>query len=97
MNIANEIRRKLGEALAPAELDVVDESARHAGHTGARPEGETHFRVRIVSRDFEGLNRIARQRRVYEILAEELRTQVHALSVEAKTPEEAQTADADRA
>jgi BolA family transcriptional regulator, general stress-responsive regulator len=88
MDIANEIRRKLSEALAPAELDVVDESARHAGHAGARPEGETHFRVRIVSRDFEGLNRIARQRRVHEVLAKELRTHVHALSIEAKTPQE---------
>jgi BolA protein len=90
MNIADGIRRKLTEALAPVELDVVDESVRHMGHAGARPEGETHFCVRIVSRDFEGLNRIARQRRVHEILANELRTRVHALSIDAKTPEEAE-------
>lgn len=86
MRVADEIRRKLSEALIPAELDVVDESARHVGHAGARPDGETHFRVRIVSRAFEGLNGIARQRLVHEILADELRTHVHALSIDAKAP-----------
>ena len=89
MRIIDQIRRKLTEALSPLELDVIDESARHAGHAGARPEGETHFRVRIVSPVFDGLNRVARQRRVHEILAEELNTRVHALSIDAKTPKEA--------
>jgi BolA family transcriptional regulator, general stress-responsive regulator len=89
MRVADEIRRKLNEALAPAELDVIDDSARHAGHAGARPEGETHFRVRIVSCAFAGMNRVGRQRRVHEILADELRTRVHALSIDAKAPEEA--------
>jgi BolA protein len=93
MRVADQIRRKLDEALSPVALDVIDESARHAGHAGARPEGETHFRVRIVSRAFEGMNRVARQRRVHEILADELRTRVHALSIDAKTPEEVQTAN----
>jgi BolA protein len=88
MRMADQIRRKLAQALAPLELDVIDDSARHAGHAGARPEGETHFRVRIVSSGFAGMNRIARQRRVHDILADELRTHVHALSIEAKTPEE---------
>src|SRR5436305_11516052 len=89
MRVADDIRRKLTEALAPAELEVIDESARHAGHAGARPEGETHFRVRIVSPAFAGMNRVARQRRVHDVLADELRTRVHALSIDAKTPEEA--------
>lgn len=89
MRVADRIQQKLHEALAPLELDVIDESARHAGHAGARPEGETHFRVRIVSPAFAGLSRVARQRRVHEILADELRTDVHALSIDAKTPEEA--------
>lgn len=88
MRVAEQIRRKLDAALSPLELDVVDESARHAGHAGTRPEGETHFRVRIVSYAFVGLNRVARQRRVHEILADELRTRVHALSIDARTPEE---------
>ena len=89
MAMAEQIQRKLFEALAPSELTIEDESARHKGHAGARPEGETHFRVRIVSRAFEGLSRVARSRRVHEILSDELRTRVHALTIEAKTPEEA--------
>lgn len=88
MHVTDQIRRKLYEALAPVELDVIDDSARHAGHAGARPEGETHFTVRIVSQTFAGMNRVARQRRVHEILADELRTRVHALSIDAKAPEE---------
>lgn len=89
MPVADQIRRKLTHALAPQDLEVTDDSALHAGHAGARPEGETHFRVRIVSHAFAGMNRVARQRRVHEVLADELRTRVHALSIEAKTPEEA--------
>ena len=88
MRVADKIRGKLTEALSPIELDVIDESARHAGHAGARPEGETHFRVRIVSRTFDGMSRVARQRRVHEILADELSTRVHALSIDAKSPQE---------
>jgi BolA protein len=88
MRVADKIRERLTEALSPIELDVIDDSARHAGHAGARPEGETHFRVRIVARAFDGLNRVARQRRVHDILADELRTRVHALSIDAKAPGE---------
>ncbi|MGH6877920.1 MAG: BolA family protein [Rhizomicrobium sp.] len=88
MTVADDIRRKLSANLAPLELAVEDESARHAGHMGARPEGETHFRVRIVSHAFEEMNRVSRQRRIHEILSEELRTRVHALSIDARTPEE---------
>ena len=92
MRVADQIRRKLTEALSPVDLDVIDESGRHAGRAGARPEGEAHFRVRIVAHACAGMNRIARQRRMHEILADELRTRVHALSIDAKTPEEVQTA-----
>jgi BolA protein len=88
MTIADGMRRKLTASLAPLELVVEDESARHAGHAGARPGGETHFHVRIVARAFEGLSRIARQRRIHEILSEELRTRVHALSIDARAPDE---------
>lgn len=88
MRVADKIRERLTEALSPIELDVIDDSAQHAGHAGARPEGETHFRVRIVARAFDGLNRVARQRRVHDILADELRTRVHALSIDAKAPGE---------
>jgi BolA protein len=87
--VADTIRKKLIAALSPAELIVEDESARHAGHSGASPEGETHFHVRIVSAAFFGMARVARQRRVYEILADELKARVHALSLETLTPDEA--------
>jgi len=79
--------RKLEAALAPVELEVIDESAGHEGHAGARPGGETHFRVEIVSQAFAGLSRIERQRLVYRILAEELAGPVHALSVGAHLPQ----------
>ena len=87
--IQDAIRLKLARAFAPDELDVADESARHAGHAGARPEGETHFRVRVVSSGFAGLSRLERQRRIYRTLAEEIARGVHALSISALTPEEA--------
>ncbi len=89
MSVAETIRAKLTEALSPAELVVEDESGRHHGHAGARPEGETHFRVKIVSVAFEGQSRVVRQRCVYEILEAEMRTRVHALALTALTPKEA--------
>ncbi|MGO8868484.1 MAG: BolA family protein [Alphaproteobacteria bacterium] len=89
MRVEARIRAKLSEALQPERLAVIDESARHAGHAGARPGGETHFRVEIVSAAFEGASRVARQRRVYEILKDELQGGVHALSLSTLTPGEA--------
>ena len=89
MNVSDTIRAKLTEALAPDALTIEDESSLHAGHMGARPEGETHFRVRIVSPVFEGVSRVERQRRVYAILADELRDRVHALALVTLTPGEA--------
>ena len=88
MSVADSIRSKLTTAFAPRELDVTDESARHAGHSGSRPGGETHFNVRIVSDSFEGVSRVERQRRVYATLAEELKGRVHALSLTTLTPAE---------
>jgi BolA family transcriptional regulator, general stress-responsive regulator len=85
---ADRIRAKLEAALAPQTLDVLDESAKHAGHAGARPGGETHFKVRIVSAAFAGMGRVERQRKVYALLAEELAERVHALALETRTPEE---------
>jgi BolA protein len=79
--------RKLEAALAPVALEVIDESAGHKGHAGARPGGETHFRVEIVSQAFAGLSRLERQRLVYGILADELAGPVHALSVHARPPQ----------
>jgi BolA family transcriptional regulator, general stress-responsive regulator len=88
MSVAAAIRQKVTDRLAPIRLDVVDESHRHAGHAGARPEGETHFAVTIVSAAFVGVGRVARQRLVYEILADELATRVHALAITTLAPGE---------
>ena len=87
--VQSAIRAKLSAAFSPARLEVVDESPRHAGHAGARPEGETHFRVEIVAAVFAGRSRVERQRLVYETLAEELKTRVHALQLQVRTPDEA--------
>jgi BolA family transcriptional regulator, general stress-responsive regulator len=88
MSIADTIRRKLTERFSPTHLEIEDQSHRHAGHAGARPGGETHFAVTIVSATFTGLSRVARQRLVYQTLAEELRTHVHALSLTTLDPGE---------
>jgi BolA protein len=88
MSVAATIRRKLTERLAPVRLEIVDESHRHAGHAGSRPEGETHFAVTIVSDAFVGLGRVARQRLVYQILVDELATRVHALALTTLAPGE---------
>jgi BolA protein len=90
MSVADSIRQKLTIAFAPAQLSVSDESARHAGHAGARPGGETHFDVVIVSESFSGLSRVERQRRIYDALDEEFRRGLHALSLKARTPAEAE-------
>lgn len=82
------IRTKLTAALAPVRLDIFDDSHRHLGHAGARPEGETHFRVEIVAACFAGKSRIERQRAVYAVLADELKERVHALQITALAPSE---------
>ncbi len=92
--IATIIRNKLTAALAPARLEIEDDSARHAGHhheggMDARPGGESHFNLTVVSTAFEGQSRVARQRTVNSLLAVELAGPVHALSIRAMTPAEA--------
>jgi BolA family transcriptional regulator, general stress-responsive regulator len=88
MTVADAIRDKLTAQLAPTRLAIVDDSHRHAGHAGARPEGETHFTVTVVSAAFVGLSRVARQRLVYQVLADELASRVHALSLTTLAPTE---------
>ena len=87
--VANAIDNKLRARFAPQHLDIEDESARHRGHAGYRAGGESHFRVEIVSAAFEGKNRVARQRLVYEALREEFAAGLHALALTTLTPEEA--------
>ncbi len=84
--VGETIRNKLTEAFSPQRLEVIDDSAKHAGHAGARPGGESHFNVVIVSAAFEGVSRVQRQRSIYAALAQELAGPVHALSVKALTP-----------
>ena len=88
MRVAERIHAKLTAALQPTRLAIRDDSQRHAGHAGARPEGESHFHVVIVSPLFRGESRVARQRRVYGVLAEELAGPVHALALTTLTPDE---------
>ncbi|MGD8326148.1 MAG: BolA family protein [Sphingomonadales bacterium] len=82
------ITENLTKALHPIQLDVIDQSHMHEGHAGHRPGGETHFKVIVVSKAFEGLNRVARQRLVFDALKAELEERVHALSITAKAPDE---------
>ncbi|MFC3691369.1 BolA family protein [Chenggangzhangella methanolivorans] len=88
MSVRARIEATLTEALKPERLEVMDESHLHAGHAGARPEGETHFRVRIVSGAFSGMSRVDRHRQVNALLAAELQGPVHALAIDARAPEE---------
>lgn len=87
--VAEALRRKLDEALAPIRLEIVDDSARHAGHAGALESGESHFDILVVSAAFTGLGRVQRQRLVYAAVGAELAGPVHALSVKAVAPGEA--------
>ena len=86
--IAEVIRDKLTKAFKPSRLEVEDDSARHHGHAGAREGGESHFNVLIEADAFAGRPKVARQRMVYQTLAEELAGPVHALSVRAVAPGE---------
>ena len=87
--VTERMREKLTRAFDPMKLEVVDDSARHAGHAGAGDgRSETHFDVAIVSAAFEGMGRLERQRAVNAVLAEELKGPVHALSIRARTPGE---------
>ncbi|MEL6857952.1 MAG: BolA family protein [Pseudomonadota bacterium] len=85
MTRSQRIRDILIEAFAPSELEITDDSGKHAGHAGARPEGETHYTVRIVSTGFAGLTRVAMQRAVMTALQPEFDTGLHALSIKARS------------
>ncbi|WP_349655396.1 BolA family protein [Xanthomonas sp. 10-10] len=88
MSRVERIRQALQAALAPTELEVVDDSHRHAGHAGAR-DGRGHFNVRVVSAVFAGKPPLARHRAVYAAVGEMMQTDIHALSIEAIAPGEA--------
>jgi BolA protein len=86
--VAISIDNKLRARFAPARLSVEDESSQHRGHAGHREGGESHFKVEIVSDAFEGKNRVARQRLVYDALKDEFAAGLHALALTTLTPAE---------
>jgi BolA protein len=86
--VAARMRDKLEAAFSPVDLEIVDDSHRHAGHAGARPGGESHFTVRLVSGAFAGRSRVERQRLVHAALADELAGPVHALALVLRAPDE---------
>ena len=96
MTTKDRITAKLTAALTPQALEVIDDSHKHAGHIGHPGSGhagtmsssESHFTVKVVSAAFSGKPRIARHRLVNEVLAEELKTGVHALAIDARAPGE---------
>lgn len=82
MSVTDEITRKLTERFAPSDIEVVDESEKHRGHSGYREGGETHFHVRLRAAEFDGMNRLARHRAVHAALGEDLVGRIHALSLD---------------
>ena len=86
MSTAERIREKL-QALAPQRLEIEDESARHAGHAGAQ-SGGGHYQLLIVSPAFAGKTKVARHRLVYAALGDMMHKEIHALSIQALSPEE---------
>lgn len=88
MTTTQHIREKLEAALSPLSIRILDESAHHAGHAGANPAGNSHLRLEIVAKQFEGLNRVARHRLVYQALGNAFNEGLHALQIITKAPGE---------
>ncbi len=88
MNTVDRIRGTLSASLSPEQVEVLDESGKHAGHKGHIPGKTTHVRVRVVAETFRGKSRIERHRLVNELLASEFADGLHALAVEARVPGE---------
>ena len=86
MSVTDRIREKLA-VLAPLQLELIDDSHLHAGHAGAR-SGGGHYRLALVSAAFSGKNTVARHRLVYEALGDMMRKDIHALAIQARTPDE---------
>lgn len=88
---ADRLQTALAGAFRPSELRVSDDSAQHAGHAGARPGGQTHYSVLLVSDAFRGLSRVERHRAVHAVLEGEFGDGLHALALRLLTPEERMT------
>lgn len=87
MSVRDTIEQKLSRKFAPNHLEVIDESERHHGHSGWREGGQTHFRVRIATRQLAGQSRVAQHRAVMDELADEFAAGVHALAIEVLDPD----------
>ena len=86
--VGREIAQRLEAALSPQQLAVINDSAKHRGHTGDDDSGESHFTVEIVAAAFAGQSRLARQRMVNSALGDLMQERVHALAIRARAPEE---------
>jgi BolA family transcriptional regulator, general stress-responsive regulator len=87
-SVASEITRRLEEKLAPSQLEVRNDSAKHRGHAGDDGSGESHFSVEIEAPAFAGMSRLERQRAVNSALGDLMRERIHALSIRARAPGE---------
>lgn len=85
--VGQRISAKLMQALMPQVMEVIDESDHHIGHAGSHPEGESHFRIRIVAEAFRGKSRVEQHRMVNAALEVELRERVHALAIQSSAPD----------
>jgi len=88
--VAAEMLRRLNSSLSPTRIDLTDDSEAHRGHGGYNPAGESHFSLRIESPAFAGRSRVERQRLVYAALGDLMHERVHALSIKASAPAEAE-------
>jgi BolA family transcriptional regulator, general stress-responsive regulator len=86
---ADRIEATLRAAFHPVDFEIADDSARHAGHAGAAPGGETHYTLRMVAPAFSGQSRVARSRAVYALLDEEFRGGLHVLAMTLSAPDDA--------
>lgn len=84
MTVKENIELKVNKLINPEILEVIDESHKHAGHVGAKPEGETHFHINMTASALNDKNRVERQRMIYKVLEDELNGPVHALSLTLK-------------
>jgi BolA protein len=89
MRMQERIAARLKASLDPVSLEVIDDSGKHAGHSGAKPGGETHYSLAVVSAAFAGKSRVQRHRLVYDALSAEIADGVHALAIDARAPGEA--------
>jgi BolA protein len=85
MSVIDQMQERLAE-LSPTDIEIIDDSAKHAGHAGAR-SGGGHYRLRIVSSRFAGLRIMQRHRLVYDVLGPLMKQEIHALSIDAQTPD----------